>query len=107
MDCKHDIEADKEPTGFICKECLRRFEEKELVILTKAQHEARDDELSTRANTIVSLITEKGLMKDVVKAGRDLSEYFDHAWGNVSYHDMKKLKKALDALDKGNNERGL
>ena len=56
MDCKHDIEADKEPTGFICKECLRRFEEKELVILTKEQR-AKMEAIIKYAQKIVTYAT--------------------------------------------------
>lgn len=60
------------------KKCEHLFEAGDIVTITKEQHQLRED---------------------VVKAGGDLTEYFDHAWGNVSYHDIDKLKKALTALD--------
>ena len=79
-DCKHDIEADKEPTGFICKMCIQKFEEDELVILTKEQHQLYVD------------------LKEAV--GIALKSY--HTPGDDAYSDeMISLKEALEALEGG------
>ena len=49
-DCEHDIEADKEPTGFICKICIQKFEEKDLVILTKEREQLMQDVIAIAKN---------------------------------------------------------
>ncbi|KKN49509.1 hypothetical protein LCGC14_0642160 [marine sediment metagenome] len=104
MDCKHEkidtwVCID-EKVYYECHECKEDIPREDVIILTKAQHQ---------------------LMQDMAKAGREfrlLEIGKGDAWDTDAIKSMGedatqvdkarlKLDKALDALDKGNNERGL
>ena len=102
MNCNHLIELNA-TTGkydgeidldYCCDICDRSVPEESVVHITKAQYQ---------------------LMQDVVKAGREMSEYMmkriDRNFNIAGTDDLgelwNELDEALDALDKGDNERGL
>ena len=92
-DCKHkpypvdDFGLKVTDAYFHCAhDCGRGFNLEEVVILTKAQHEARED---------------------VKKAARDALKSYRTPDDDAFPDKMIVLQQNLDALDKGDNERGL
>ena len=78
MDCKHE-KILPAINIFTCKYCSSRLERKDIVILTKVQHEAREDVVKDVRNTFDGYVT--GL--------------------NAAPQAMAMIGHLLDALDKG------